>query len=59
MLEQYEELLSISELQEILCIGRNSAYSLLNQGKIPAFRIGRNWKIPKEALIQYIQQWKF
>jgi len=58
MLEQYEPLLTISDLREILNIGRNAAYDLLKQGAIPAFRIGRNWKIPKDAVISYINQWK-
>ena len=58
MLEQYDDLLSISDTREILNIGRNAVYDLLNRGEISAFRIGRNWKIPKEAVIEYIRQWK-
>lgn len=58
MLEQYEAMLTISDVREILNIGRNAVYDLLNQGAIPAFRIGRNWKIPKEAVIFYLEQWK-
>lgn len=58
MLEQYEELLTIAELREVLNIGRNAAYDLLNRGEIPAFRIGRNWKIPKDAVALYINQWR-
>ena len=58
MLDQYEALLTISDLREILNIGRNAVYDLLNQGAIPAFRIGRAWKIPKEAVIFYLNQWK-
>lgn len=58
MLEQYDPLLTISDLREILSIGRNAAYDLLNQGAIPAFRIGRNWKIPKDAVIFYLDQWR-
>ena len=58
MLEQYEALLTISDLREILDIGRNAAYELLRQGEIPSIRIGNRWKIPKDALIYYIDQWK-
>lgn len=58
MLEQYDPLLTITDLREILNIGRNAAYDLLNDGVIPAFRIGRNWKIPKEAVVYYLSQWK-
>ena len=58
MLEQYDAVLTISDLREILNIGRNTAYNLLNNGEIQAFRIGRTWKIPKDSLIYYLNQWK-
>lgn len=39
---------------ELLYIGKNTAYQLLNSGEIRAFRIGRVWKIPKEAVGEYV-----
>ena len=57
-LEQFSEILTVDELCEVLAIGANAAYQLLNDGSIPAFRIGRRWKIPREAVRQYISQWK-
>lgn len=58
MLDEYNTVLTIQELMEVLNIGRNSAYELLNSGAIRAFRIGSRWKIPKDAVIDYIGQWK-
>lgn len=58
MLEQYEALLTISDLREILDIGRNAVYDLLREGEIPSIRIGKRWRIPKDALIYYLDQWK-
>lgn len=49
MLEQYEDVLTVAELQEILNIGRNSAYALLQSGALPSFRIGKKWRVPKDA----------
>lgn len=54
MLDEYNDLISIEELCEILQIGRNTAYQLLNSGFITAFRIGRRWKIPKSAVIKLL-----
>lgn len=54
MFEQYDDLLSLESLCEILNIGQNTAYQLLNQKQIKAFRIGRTWKIPKKAVEEYI-----
>jgi len=58
MLEQYEDVLTIEDLKEILNIGKGSVYDLLNMGVIPALRIGRNWKIPKAAVIEYLNSWR-
>lgn len=57
-LEQCSDILTVEDLCEILNIGANAAYELLNKGIVPAFRIGRRWKIPKESVIHYIGSWK-
>ena len=55
MLDLCDELLTIDELCEVLQIGRNTAYQLLNSGFVPAFRIGRRWKIPKNSVQEVLQ----
>ncbi len=56
MLENtYEQLITIEELCDMLAIGRNTAYRLLKEHKISAFRIGRIWKIPRGAVEDYIR----
>lgn len=54
MLEQYDDVLSVEDLCEILKIGRNRAYELLESGQIKGFRIGRPWKVAKISLIEYL-----
>ncbi len=54
MFENYSDLVSIEELCEMLFIGKNVAYELLQRKKIKAFRIGRLWKIPKRSVEEYI-----
>ena len=54
MFEEYDELITIDELCNILCIGRNTAYRLLKSNALQAFKIGRIWKIPKRAVEEYI-----
>lgn len=39
---------------EDLEIGRNSAYKLINNGSIKSLRIGRNIRIPKIYLLDYL-----
>ncbi len=54
MLEQYQDILSTFDVAEVLCIGRNQVYELLGNGSLKGFRIGNIWKIPKEAVREYI-----
>lgn len=56
MLNQYGDILTIEELCEVLIIGRNQAYRLLNHKDIQGFRTGKSWKIPKAALEKYIYE---
>lgn len=54
MLNQYDEIITIDELCDILMIGKNLAYRLLIEKKIKAFRIGKKWRIPKSSVEQFI-----
>lgn len=54
MLNQYYDILTAEDVSEILLIGMNRTYELLNSGAIKGFRIGRKWRIPKDAIEEYI-----
>ena len=54
--ELCQDLITIEELCEVLAVGKNTAYKLLNNGEIPAFRIGRTWKIPRQSVTPLIQK---
>ena len=55
MLRRYKDILSVKELCEILHIGKNTAYRLLQSGEIPSVRIGKVYKIPKQAVEKYLK----
>lgn len=54
MFNQYGDILTLDELCDALMIGKNRAYSLLNTNDIKGFKIGKIWKIPKSALIDFV-----
>ncbi|MDO4329073.1 MAG: helix-turn-helix domain-containing protein [Lachnospiraceae bacterium] len=56
MFNQYHDILTITDVCEILLIGRNRAYELLKTGEIHGFQLGRTWKIPKIALEEYLKK---
>lgn len=52
-LEQYT-VLTPSDVMSILDIGKNSAYALLNSGRLRGFRVGRSWRVSAEALEEFM-----
>jgi len=54
MLHDYDDILTVDELMELLKIGKNTAYQLINSGQIKSIRIGRTHRIPKKCVIEYI-----
>jgi len=55
MLEKYPDVLTSDDVIEILNIGRNKVYEMLNNGTIKSIRIGRKHRIPKKILIEYLE----
>lgn len=55
MLEQVPDILTFHECQKVLKIGRNTLLDLLHQGAIEGFKIGNRWKIPREAVLEFIR----
>ena len=45
------ELLTVKEVADYLRVSRVTAWRWCQQGVIPAFRIGRNWRIRREDLL--------
>ena len=54
MFNQYGDILTLDELCDALMIGKNRAYRLLSTNSIKGFKIGKIWKIPKSALIDFV-----
>ena len=43
------------EVMDILNIGKNTMYTLLNTGELKGFRVGRSWRISAQSLEQFMQ----
>lgn len=50
-------LLSVSDVQQALGLGRNSTYALIRSGQLKSIRVGRLIKIPRVALEEYLQSY--
>lgn len=53
-LDQYT-ILTPRDIMDILGIGKNAAYSLLNSGQLRGFRVGRSWRVTAEALEEFME----
>lgn len=49
-------LLTVREAAEMLRVGRNLAYELVQRGELPALRVGRAIRIPRAALLAWIEE---
>ena len=49
-------MLTVEEMASILRIGRNPAYQLVKDGNIHSIRVGRSIRIPRAALVQFMQR---
>mgnify|MGYP002674225937 FL=1 len=55
-LETENEILTPAEVMNILFIGRNSFYKLVHSGELPAFRIGKLWRVSRADLEGYCRK---
>ena len=52
--EQLPIVLMPAEAMDVLEVGKNTMYRLLNSGQLPAVRIGRSWRITQTALDEFL-----
>lgn len=54
LFKDFPDLLNFKDLKTLLGKGRNTVYKLLQTGTIPSIKIGRDYKILKTDVIDYI-----
>ncbi len=55
MFSNYPDVISINELTTMLNISKNTAYSLLQSGAIKSIKVGKQYRIPKQFIIEYLK----
>ncbi|AIQ22005.1 helix-turn-helix domain-containing protein [Paenibacillus sp. FSL H7-0737] len=54
MYDDYNEIITVGQLAELLQIGMNTAYKLINSGEIESFRVHNVHRIQRSAVTDYI-----
>lgn len=49
-------LLTVREMAAFLRIGKDLAYALAREGRVPVLRLGRRIVVPREALARWIER---
>jgi excisionase family DNA binding protein len=49
------EMLTAKEIQELLHVDRSTIYRMAEQGRIPAIKVGRQWRFPKDRIDLWLQ----
>ena len=53
-IERIPLVLTVNQLADILGIGRNTAYGIVRSGQIPSVRVGRQIRISRGALMDFL-----
>ena len=48
--------LKVEELMSVLSVGRNTAYELVRSGQISSFRVGREYRVPRDAVEVFLRK---
>lgn len=55
-MSQIAAVYTISEVQELLNIGKNTAYDFIKKAPFPVIKIGTTYRIPKDGFDRWLQQ---
>lgn len=56
MFETYDDILTITDVSEILKTGTTQVYKIVRSGQLKGYKEGKDWKITKQALIRYVTE---
>lgn len=56
MFDNFDDVLTVEETAEALKLGTSHVYKLLRTKKLPGYKEGKDWKVPKLGLENYIRK---
>lgn len=55
-MDDMNTLLTVRQLQELLQVDRITIYRMLNDGRIRGFKVGGQWRFPRQSIEQWLQE---
>ncbi len=59
LLKNYGDVMIVEEVCEVLKLGKNKVYELLQKSEISSRRIGRKYLIPKKSVIDFLESVRY
>ena len=53
-IEDYPDVVSVEEIQQMLRIGKNAVYTLLKDGVIKSVKVGKRYIVPKKYVVEFL-----
>jgi excisionase family DNA binding protein len=51
----YARLLTVAEVADVMRVSKMTVYRLVHSGEMPAVRFGRSYRVPENAVEQYLK----
>lgn len=53
-IDEYPSFLTVQDLRDILRVGRDNVYNLVNSGQFKTIKVGRQIRVPKDAFVNWL-----
>lgn len=54
LFREYDDVVTVDDVMNMLHIGRNNVYKLLNDNSIKSVKVGKRFIIPKRSVIEFV-----
>jgi excisionase family DNA binding protein len=54
-LKQYPNIMNVEQISEIIGVSTKTVYKLIRGGELPCLKVGREYRIPKVMILQYMK----
>ncbi len=54
MFQEYPDVVSVEEIQQMLRLGKNTVYTLLKNEIIKSIKVGKKYIVPKQYVINFL-----
>jgi excisionase family DNA binding protein len=55
-MHEHKEIMTVRQLAEYFQCDKSTIYRLIKNGKIPAFKVGANWRFKRNTIEQWLDQ---